>query len=405
MDVLYLSPAWPPEMQQFARGLSDVGARVLGVGDQAWEALPEQLRGQLAGWLQVPRLLDEDDVLARVCNWLGGRRPDRIETNWEPMIVLAARLREVLGVPGMRVDTVHGFRDKPLMRARVAAAGLRVPRSQRCSTRAGVRDAAAAIGYPLILKPVAGAGSADTWRVDDDAQLDTALDALRHVPEVSVEEFVEGEEYTYETLCVEGTPVYESVCHYVPGVLVARRNAWISPIIRSVRDLSDPTVQPGVELGRRVLAALGMGTGFTHMEWFRTPSGEAVFGEVACRAPGASMVDLMNYTEDVDLFREWARVVCWGRFEAEARRPWSAAIVFKRAEGQGVIRRIAGLEEFRQKYGPWIARVDLLPVGARRRDWQQTFLSDGNVVVRHPDEAEALRMAQEAASGIRMYAG
>ncbi|MFN7145207.1 MAG: acetyl-CoA carboxylase biotin carboxylase subunit family protein [Myxococcota bacterium] len=408
MNVVFLSPAYPPEMQQFTRGLAEVGARVLGVGDSHPDALPGPLRGHLSDYLAVPRIMDEDDVIARVGRWLGGRRPDRIETNWEPLTILAARMRAAFGVPGMSEDVVRGFRDKPLMRERVAAAGLRVPRSERARTRGEVWAAALRVGFPLIVKPVAGAGSADTFRVDAPGALEGVLDQLRHVPEVSVEEFVEGDEYTYETLCIDGRPVHESVCQYHPNALVARQNEWISPVIQSVRDLDEPRVRGGVALGRAVLGALGMGTGFTHMEWFRRTGpgadGEAVFGEIACRSPGANMVDLMNYSADIDLFREWARVVCWKSFEGTNARPWSAAIVFKRAEGQGHIARVDGLQDFLRRHGRAVVREDLLPVGAPRRDWKQTFLSDGNLVVRTPDFGETLRVAMDAAATIRMHA-
>lgn len=403
MDVLFLSPGYPPEMTQFTRGLAEVGVRVWGVGDSV--DLPASVRDHLYAWLRVPSMLDEDDVERRILAWLGARRPHRIEANWEPVTLLAARLREKLGLPGMSVDAVRGFRDKPLMRERVAAAGLRVPRSARVATRRDAWAAAEAIGFPLIVKPVAGAGSADTWRVDRASELDGVLDRVGHVAEVSVEEYVVGDELTYETICIDGVPRYESVSAYYPNALVARQNEWISPIIQTHRDLTAPDVAAGVALGRQVLAALGMGTGFTHMEWYRRPDGEAVFGEIACRAPGANMVDLMNYTGDVDLFREWARAVCWGEVELPADpRPWSAAIVFKRAHGEGTIRRIEGLEAFERKWGPAIARRDLLPVGARRRDWRQTFLSDGNLVVRTRDFDETQRIAMEAAATIRLYA-
>ena len=77
------------------------------------------------------RLMDEEDVIARVERWLGDRRPDRVEALWEPMVLLAARLRERLGAPGISWDTALGFRDKGLMKERVAAAGLRVPHARR----------------------------------------------------------------------------------------------------------------------------------------------------------------------------------------------------------------------------------------------------------------------------------
>ena len=55
--------------------------------------------------------------------------------------------------------------------------------SFRCVTEAEVRRAAETIGFPVIIKPIAGAGSADTYRVDDQATLEKVLIAVRHVPE------------------------------------------------------------------------------------------------------------------------------------------------------------------------------------------------------------------------------
>jgi biotin carboxylase len=405
MDVLFLSPAYPPEMQQFTRGLAEVGARVWGVADTPYESLPESVRRHLTGYLQVPRILDEDDVMRRVAAWLGGRRPDRIEGLWEVVTTLAARLREAHGVPGMSVDTVHGFRDKVVMKERVAAAGVRVPRAIRARTVAEIHAFADAVGFPLILKPVDGAGSADTFRVADRGELAAAVDRVRHLDQVSVEEFVTGQEYTFETVCHEGRILFTSVSMYLPNTLEARKNEWISPVILTLRDPEDPEVAAGGPMAAAVVRALGMGTGFTHMEWFRRPDGAAVFGEIACRPPGANMVDLMNYANDIDLYREWARVVTHGRFEAGLARPWNAALVFKRAKGQGRIRAIEGLDAFLARHRPHVARLDLLPVGAPRRNWKQTFLSDGNLVVRHPDRDTCVAIAKEAASTIHLYAG
>ena len=66
----------------------------------------------------------------------------------------------------MSPDTVIGFRDKSIMKARVVAAGLRVPKSKRCTSIQHIRDGVDDIGFPLILKPIAGAGSADTYRIN-----------------------------------------------------------------------------------------------------------------------------------------------------------------------------------------------------------------------------------------------
>jgi biotin carboxylase len=404
MRVVFLAPSYPPEMQQYTRGLAEVGADVLGVGDTPAEGLPSSLKRHLSDYLQVPRILDEDDVVARVAAWQRGRTVDRVLANWEVAVITAARLRERLGVPGMSIDTVRGFRDKQLMKERVAAAGLRVPRSERVRTIVEARAAAERIGYPLILKPIAGAGSADTYKVEDADELERVLGSMLHVSEASCEEFIDGEEYTFDTVCIAGKAVFTNVVQYLPKALIARTNEWISPINITVRDLAQPQLAAGIELGHHVLTALGMGDGFTHMEWFLKPDGEAVFGEIGCRPGGAGLVDLMNYTCDIDLFREWARVVCWGAFEAPTERKYNVANIFKRAIGQGRIARVDGLHSFMHRYGDYVCEQRLLPIGAPRRNWKQTLLSDGNIIVRHPDWETTCHIAAKATTDITMYA-
>jgi len=405
MRVVFLAPTFPPEMIQYTRGLAEVGAKVYGIADTPRERLPRELKPYLHDYLQVPRIMDEDDVINRATAWLKGVTVDRVLANWEPLVILAARMRERWGLPGMSSDVVRGFRDKQVMKERVKAAGLRVPKSQRATSEREIRDAAEVIGFPLIIKPIAGAGSADTYRVDDTAGLERTLQLVRHVPEVSCEEYVTGEEFTFDTVCLDGKPVYENIAAYLPKPLEARSNEWISPVIITVRDMYQPRLKPGVELGRKVLQALKMGDGFTHMEWFLTPRGEAVFGEIGCRPGGAHLVDQMNYTSDIDLFREWARVATFRTFEAHVPRKYNVGIVFKRAFGQGRITHIEGLGAWLKEAGPWCVEEKLFRPGTQRRNWKHTLLSDGHVVVRHPDWAEAHRLSFAAATGIRLFAG
>jgi biotin carboxylase len=404
MRAVFLAPSYPPEMQQYTRGLAEVGVDVYGVGDSPAASLPGALKAHLADYLQVPRILDDDDVVARVHAWLRGRSVDRVLANWEVMVLTAARLRERFGVPGMTVDQVNGFRDKQLMKERVAAAGLRVPKAERVRTVSEARAAAERIGYPLILKPIAGAGSADTHRVESTEELETVLRKMLHVGEASCEEFIDGDEYTYDTVCVGGVPAFENVAQYLPKPLVARTTEWISPVIITVRDLAQAKLADGLALGRNVLTALGMGDGFTHMEWFRKPDGEVVFGEIGCRPGGAHLVDQMNYTCDIDLFREWARAVCHQRFDAPTTRKYNAAIIFKRAKGHGRITRVDGLDTFLHRRGAHVVEQRLLPIGTPRRDWKQTLVSDGYILLRHPDWDTSYAYAMEAATDITMYA-
>ena len=410
MRVVFLGPSYPQEMQQFTRGLAEVGVEIYGVGDTPRAALPQRLKSYMSGYLEVPRMLAEDDVIERASAWLRGHEIDRVLSAWEPTVMMAARMRERWELPGMRPDTVRGFRDKQLMKERVAAAGLRVPRSARVVRERGepqapaMYAAAEQVGYPLIVKPIAGAGSADTYCCRDRAQLDEAIARTAHVRELSVEEYIEGEEFTYDTVCIGGRPAYENVAQYLPKPLEARSEEWISPVIITVRDLQQAKIQKGLALGREVLTALGMGEGFTHMEWFYTPKGEAVFGEIGCRPGGARLVDQMNYTGDIDLFREWARAECWHAFEAPTARKYNCGIIFKRAKGRGRITAIHGLGAFKQRFGPAIVEDELLRPGTPRRDWKATLVSDGYLMVRHPDWDVCKEICAAAATDITLFA-
>lgn len=406
MDVLMFSPGFPAEMPHFTRGLAKVGARVFGLGDQPVEMLPEAARHSLAGYLRVRHLWDEKALIAEVRQWLKANslRLDRVECLWEPGMLLAARLREALGLPGMTHDETLPFRDKELMKQMLDKAGLRTPRHVRARSAAEVRQGAEHIGYPLIIKPIAGAGSADTYRVDDPEQLETTLERTSHVPEVSVEEFIEGEEFTFDTICSGGQVHYFNIAWYRPKPLIARTESWISPQTITLRDIDAPHLVAGRKLGFEVLKALGFRTGFTHMEWFLKPDGEAVFGEIGARPPGARSVDLMNYGCDLDVYTGWAEAVCHRRFSQQVERKYNSVIIFKRAQGEGTIRRIVGLNRLLAEFGSAVAHVDFLPVGARRRNWKQTLISDGYMILRHPDLRLARAMADKVGTDLQIYA-
>ena len=238
----------------------------------------------------------------------------------------------------------------------------------------------------------------------DENELSHVLPRLLHVPEVSVEEFIEGEEYTFDTICSGGTIHYYNVAWYRPKPLIARTEEWISPQTISLRDVDSEKIASGVEMGHKVIEALGFETGFTHMEWFLKDDGEAVFGEIGARPPGARSVDIMNYACDLDVYTGWAEAACHGRFSQQVERKYNAAVIFKRAQGHGQIRQIHGLESLLREFGDAVVCVDLLPVGARRRNWKATLISDGYLIVRHPELETAMAMADRVGTDLQVYA-
>ncbi len=404
--VLVISPAFPADVAYFTKALAEVDARILAVGDQ--HDLPDDISRVLSGYLHIPNLWNEDATVNQVTDWLRHHNQldqiDRVECLWEPGVVLAAKLRARLGVPGISVDQATTFRNKEDMKKVLDAAGIRTPHHYNATTKAEVRDAAERIGFPVVVKPIDGAGSADTYTASDSAELEDALAKLGHVPEVSVEEFIEGEEYTFDTVTANHQVLFQNVTWYRPKPLVTRLNPWISQTAVCLRDLEP--VSAGVNLGYRVLEALGFDTGFTHMEWFLTPSGEAVFGEIGARSPGGRLPHGMNFSADIDVFRGWAEAVCYGSFTQDTTKSYNAALIFKRASGPGThISRIEGLEPILAEYGQYLPVIDLVGPGQPRRDWRQVVTGDGWMVARHPDLETTLRLADRLASEVRIVAG
>ena len=330
-------------------------------------------------------------------------RIDQVECLWEPYMLLAARIRETFGLPGMTVEQTVPFRDKEEMKRRLDAAGIRTPWHFRATSVAQIWEAAEQIGYPLIVKPIAGAGSADTYRVDSADELNEVLPMLRHVPEVSVEEFVDAEEFTHDTVCANGHILFEHVLWYRPRPLQMRMHEWISPTGISFRDLNVPHLQGGREMGRQVLAALGFQTGFTHLEWYRKEDGEVVFGEIGARPPGVRVVDMMNFNTDGDLYVGWAEAVVHGRMPALSHK-YNVGMVSKRAHGSGRITAITGMDQLMAEYGGDVVLMDLLPIGAPRRDWRASTIGDGILMVRHPELQRVIEMTERFAADLQLHA-
>ena len=130
----------------------------------------------------------------------------------------------------------------------------------------------------------------------------------------------------------------------------------------------------------------------------------AVFGEIGGRPPGAHLVDLINYASDIDTYTGWAEAVVHGRYSQRGERKYNAAWIFKRARGQGVVQGYEGLEALMSEIGDHVVAIDLTPIGSPRRDWKNTLVGDGLVIVRHPDLQTTIDLAGKVASRFQVIA-
>ncbi|HVD87265.1 MAG TPA: hypothetical protein VNB91_00050, partial [Jatrophihabitantaceae bacterium] len=204
MNVVFVEPSFPPTQRNFVRGLAEVGATVIGIGESHTDALDDQLKSWMTHYHHVPSVVDVG-VMTDAVRWIQDKLwVDRLEATIEAHALAAAQVRENCTIPGTSVRTAWLCRDKPSMKEALRAAGVPTAASMAAHDAAEVYEFADTVGYPLILKPRTGAGALDTTRVDTRAQLDYALGRFgaQGAASIAVEEFVEGHEGFYDTVCV-----------------------------------------------------------------------------------------------------------------------------------------------------------------------------------------------------------
>jgi hypothetical protein len=113
----------------------------------------------------------------------------------------------------------------------------------------------------------------------------------------------------------------------------------------------------------------------------------------------------MNYATDGDVYVAWAEAVVHGKLSQPLERRFNAGCVFKRANGVGQITHVEGLDGLLADYGEHVVLVDLLPIGATRRDWRAVLISDGMIIVRHPELQPVIDMTERFAADLNLYAG
>ena len=285
-------------------------------------------------------------------------------------MILAARLREALGLPGMTVE-----RDGPLPRQGGDEAGARrAPASARRATPARrppreVREAAERIGFPLIVKPIAGAGSADTYRVDDAAELERrARRASRHVAGGERRGVHRGRGvHLRHDLRRAARSCYDNIAWYRPAAARRAHRRVDQPADgRAARPRSRPTLAPGVAHGPGGARGARLRDRLhAHGVVPARPTARRSSARSAAARPARARPSIMNYALR---HRPLPRLGRGGLPRRGSRSRSSAAttraIIFKRAQGQGRIQRIEGLERLLGALGD--AVVSRRPAAGRR---------------------------------------
>ncbi len=405
MHVLFVEPGFPRNQREFVRALHSVGARVTGIGESSVDSLDNELKHWLYRYEQVRSVTDTAALLGVVRRCQAREWVDRLEATVEAHIEPTAHAREACQIPGTSTRTAFLCRDKPAMKEALREAGVPCAQSLGTSDADEVREFAARVGFPLILKPRNAAGAAGTYRANDAQELENAIaqsQVDRGAP-VAVEEFIEGHEGFYDTLAIEGTVQHEFVSHYYPGVLEAMRTRWISPQICVTNRVDAPDYTELKAMGQKVIDVLGIGTSATHMEWFFGPKG-LKFSEIGCRPPGVRVWDLYSAGNDFDLYREWAFAVVHGRTERKPSRSHAAGMIALRPECDGRITGYDGFDLVQNRVGPWIIDCHMPPPGSATQPVSSGYMGNAWVRMKHPDYDELRRIMNFVGENLKVRA-
>ena len=368
------------------------------------ERLPPQLRESLAGHWRIDDPLDPGQIAAAVQGLSRQLGPvERLLAVLEQLQVPLAQVREHLGIPGMDPVTANNFRDKAQMKTVLRAAGVPCARHKLAVSSADAIEFAERAGFPLVVKPPAGAGAKSTFRLDAPGDLAAWLEMAPPAPErpAQIEEFLTGDEGSYDSVMVNGQVVWDSVSNYLPTPLEVLRNPWMQWVVLLPRDIGGPEYAGIRQVAPQALKALGLSTGLSHMEWFRRPDGSVAVSEVGARPPGAQITSMLCYVHDFDLYSAWAALMIHGGFDPPPRN-WAAGTVYLRGQGAGEVRATHGLDELPPEVTSLVVDSRLPRPG---QPSSGSYEGDGYITIRHPDTGVVTAALKQLVSTVRVELG
>jgi len=387
VNVYFVVPFFMEATLRFVEGAAGLeGVRLSIISQDPIERLPQPIRARLAGHWRVEDGLNPVQIAEaarQLARHVGA--PDRIIGSLEQLQAPLAEVRGYFGLPGLSVEAARNFRDKSTMKTVLERNGLPCARHRLATSTASALQFVREVGLPVVVKPPAGAGAVNTFRLDDLADLERYLE--RHPPSaeraVLVEEFLRGEEFSFDAVLIEGRMVWHSISNYRPAPLTVLENPWIQWCVLLPREIDGAEYEDIRRSGYKALRALGLETGMSHMEWFRRAAGGIAISEAGARPPGAQFTTLISYAHDFDFYSAWPRLVIFGEFDVPERR-YATGAAYVRGLGTGRVKAIHGLAEAQREIGSLVVASHLPKQGQAQ---PAGYEGAGYIILRHPQTA------------------
>ncbi len=353
MNVLYLSPHFPPNFQAFSVNLNKRGAKVLGIADVPYEQLGGSLQSALTEYYKVGNMENYDEVYRAVGFFIHKYgRIDAVESFNEYWLETEAKIRTDFNIPGRKNDDIEYIRRKSLMKLKFMHAGIPVAKGKVVRNLDEAEALAKELGYPLVIKPDKGVGAANTSKINSPEDFKRYF---RNMPndDYIAEEFIDGDIFTFDGLAdAEGNIVFYA-SHTYESVMDLVNDK------KSVYILSQKNIHADLtEIGFKTAKEFGVKRQFFHFEFFRTSYGKLIALEVNMRPPGGFMLDMCNYADDIDLYDGWAAIMTGGSFYVEPKKKYYCVFASRRKEMR---KYVHSKEDILKKYGEIIVFEDSMP--------------------------------------------
>ena len=159
---------------------------------------------------------------------------------------------------------------------------------------------------PLIDKPDNGVGSANTYKLLTQRDVEEFINEWNEKISYFFEEFVgNGVLCTYDGLIdTKGNIVFDTSFTYSLPTLELLNNS-----LDYYTDIEPNLDDKLVEIGQNIVKQFGMKERFFHIEFFKLPDGDYIALEYNNRIAGGITIDLYNYAYNCDLCELYAKVV------------------------------------------------------------------------------------------------
>lgn len=307
MNFIFFSPHFPRNSADFCTQLQRQGATVLGIGDAEYGHLEDKLQLALTEYYKVEDLENYGEILRAVGYFTHKYgKIDRFESLNEYWLEQDAAIRTDFNIYGTKTDFVYNLKQKSKMKEFFRKSGVSTVQFSTGTTRESVDDFIRSTGFPLVVKPDLGSGASMTYKINNEDELQTFFATKPDDVSFIIEEFIDGVILTYDGLVDIHGEVRFAVSHLFENSVMEVVNTDNHLYYFCLKDIS-PEVE---EAGRNILQAFDIRERFFHIELFKSnKDGRIIALEVNMRPPGAWMTDAINFSYDVDIYKEWASMI------------------------------------------------------------------------------------------------